>query len=61
MPVTKPQLKWLVRQDRLRSGFKPFSSTYNLKLSGVIDPIYPTPPLGQGMTQGQFLTEFSFS
>ena len=30
------------------------------------DPIYPTPPLGQDMTQGQFLSgglnsEFSFS
>ena len=22
----------------------------------VIDPIYPTPPLGQDMTQGQFLS-----
>ena len=35
----------------------------------INDPIYPTPPLGQGMTQGQFLkrslaglnSEFSFS
>ena len=35
----------------------------------VRDPIYPTPPLGQDMTQGQFLkqslaglnSEFSFS
>ena len=34
-----------------------------------LDPIYPTPPLGQDMTQGQFLkwslaglnSEFSFS
>ena len=22
----------------------------------VLDPIYPTPPLGQDMTQGQFLS-----
>ena len=24
-------------------------------LSAIYDPIYPTPPLGQDMTQGQFL------
>ena len=23
---------------------------------GILDPIYPTPPLGQDMTQGQFLS-----
>ena len=40
----------------------------NLELTRT-DPIYPTPPLGQDMTQGQFLkrslaglnSEFSFS
>ncbi len=26
------------------------------KLNNELDPIYPTPPLGQDMTQGQFLS-----
>ena len=27
-----------------------------MKIISVIDPIYPTPPLGQDMTQRQFLS-----
>ena len=48
-----------------------FSASYNFKKSYIqqCNPIYPTPPLGQDMTQGQFLkqslaglnSEFSFS
>ena len=33
------------------------SKLYKVLLEQVeIDPIYPTPPLGQDMTQGQFLS-----
>ena len=48
-----------------------FTAFFNLILDGLdstSDPTYPTPPLGQDMTQGQFLSgvltglnsEFSF-
>ena len=60
--------------DREGSGFAflqekfPRISFEKLK-AGIFDPIYPTPPLGQDMTQGQFFkrslaglnSEFSFS
>ena len=49
---------------------KPAQKEYKTtQLGGENDPIYPTPPLGQDMTQGQFFkrsltglnSEFSFS
>ena len=46
-----------------------YLASVSLWFESCIDPIYPTPPLGQDMTQGQFLKqslaglnlEFSFS
>ena len=46
-----------------------FENFANLKVEASCYPIYPTPPLGQDMTQGHFLSgvltglnsEFSFS
>ena len=44
-----------VRQWSGRPGFNPRSNhTNDSKM--LLDTIYPTPPLGQDMTQGQFLS-----
>ena len=44
------------RKEKKRKGKKRKEKSYYSFLISFINPIYPTPPLGQDMTQGQFLS-----
>ena len=50
----------MIRTNQMKARTDKIQQNGKCSLSGDRDPIYPTPPLGQDMTQGQFfLAEFS--
>ena len=51
--IEKTMDTWRVE---LTAGGKSLAAVKNQRDLSQRDPIYPTPPLGQDMTQGQFLS-----